>query len=60
MWSRMPSSSKLATALGATCFLVGVVGYVAFGWRFDSGGSSTATIAALVAALVALTVTLRD
>ena len=51
----MRSNSPLLRYVGIAAFVVAVVGFVAFGWRFDSaGGSPVAVAAAVVAAGLAL------
>lgn len=47
----MVDSSELLTLVGVLACVVGVVGYVAFGWRF---GDATSSPIAIVVALVAV------
>ncbi|WP_135827890.1 hypothetical protein [Halorussus halobius] len=57
----MRSQSIAGTAVGVLAFLVGLVGYVAFGWRFGDGASNPLTFGlAVVAVAVAVGLTVRD
>jgi len=57
----MRSQSIAGTAVGVLAFLVGLVGYVVFGWRFDDGASNPLGFGlALVAVAVAVALTVRD
>lgn len=56
----MRPDSKPLLYVGVAAFVVGVVGFVALGWRFDSpGGSPVAVAAAVLAAGLALYSTVR-
>ena len=58
--TRVRSDSKRLRYVGVAAFVVGLVGFVALGWRFDSaGGSPVAVAAAVVAAALALYSTIR-
>jgi len=54
----MRSQSRALRFIGLLACLVGVVGYVAFGWRFDSSGNSTVTALAVACVVVALAATI--
>lgn len=57
----MRFQSTTTRALGLLAFVVAVVGYVFFGWRFGDGTSNpVGIIFAIVAVLVGVAVTLRD
>jgi len=57
----MRSTSTATRTIGAAMFLVALVGYVVFGWRFGDGADSPIALGlALVAVAVAVGVTLRD
>lgn len=57
----MPDSSKLLPLAGLLACIVGVVGYVVFGWRFGGDTSSPVAVGvALVAVALAVGSTLRD
>ena len=57
----MRSRSRAIQALAVLAFVVGLVGYVAFGWRFDGGTDSpVALVLALLAVAVAVGATLRN
>ena len=57
----MRSRSITGTAVGVLALLVGLVGYVAFGWRFDDGASNPVGFGlALLAVAVAVGLTVRD
>ncbi|WP_254545195.1 hypothetical protein [Halomarina pelagica] len=53
------SRSNTLRYLGLAAFVVGLVGYVALGWRFDSTANPIALGFALVAVAVAVVSTLR-
>jgi uncharacterized membrane-anchored protein len=48
----------VVTAVAVVAFLVGLVGYTAFGWRFGGGGNSVATTLGVGFAVVAVAWTL--
>ncbi|MFC6732889.1 MULTISPECIES: hypothetical protein [unclassified Haladaptatus] len=45
--------------LGLLAFVVALVGFLVYGWRFDSGGDPLAVTLGVGAALLAILVTLR-
>ena len=56
----MRSDSPVLRYVGITAFVVAVVGFVAFGWRFDSAGEGPVAVAvALVCVGLALYSTVR-
>ncbi|MFC7199709.1 hypothetical protein [Halospeciosus flavus] len=48
------SQSKLLQSLGVIAALVGLVGYVVFGWRFGEGGGVVPNALGVAFALVAV------
>jgi uncharacterized membrane protein YhhN len=52
-----PGGGRVGVALGVAAFLVGIVGYVAFGWRFGGDGGTVPTVLGLLAVAVAVAVT---
>lgn len=57
----MLGSSKPLPLIGLLACAVGLVGYVALGWRFDGGTSSPVAVAvALVAVALAIGSTVQD
>ena len=57
----MRFESNVVRAVGVLAFVVGLVGYVAFGWRFGDGTNSPVALAfALLAVAVAVGATLRN
>ncbi len=54
----MRSQSPALRLLGLLAFLVGLVGYLAFGWRFDSSGNSVVTALAAACVVIALAATI--
>ncbi|WP_134669481.1 hypothetical protein [Halorussus marinus] len=57
----MRSTSTATRAIGVAMFVLALVGYVAFGWRFGDGVDSPIALGlALVAVAVAVGATLRD
>ncbi|WP_327050998.1 hypothetical protein [Halomicrococcus gelatinilyticus] len=56
----MRSRSRIGTVVGLAMFVVAVVGYVVYGWRFGDGVSSPVAMAlALVAVAVAVALNVR-
>ncbi|GAA0246066.1 hypothetical protein ACFFQF_05185 [Haladaptatus pallidirubidus] len=55
----MRSQSKALQLVGLLAFVVGLVGYTVFGWRFDSTGDPIITAVAVVCVVVAIVVTIR-
>ncbi|WP_338729048.1 multidrug transporter [Haladaptatus sp. DJG-WS-42] len=53
-----PKNSALRV-VGLLAFVVGLVGFLIYGWRFDTGGDPIATTLGVGAALLAILVTLR-
>ncbi|WP_227355351.1 hypothetical protein [Haladaptatus salinisoli] len=53
----MRFQSRPLQLVGLLAFVVGLVGYVVFGWRFDSSGSSIVTALGIAGALVAIALT---
>jgi uncharacterized membrane-anchored protein len=57
----VPDSSNYLALAGVIACVVGVVGYVALGWRFGDGSSSPVAVAiALVAVALAIGSTVQD
>lgn len=57
----MLDSSKPLFLIGLLACVVGVVGYVALGWRFDGGTSSPIAVAvALIAVALAIGSTVQN
>lgn len=54
----MPSSSTVGTVVGLAAFVLGVVGYTVFGWRFDGAAGPTVTAVAAVRVILAFAVTM--
>jgi len=55
----MRSRSRIGTVVGLAMFVVAVVGYVVYGWRFGGDSSTVATALALVAVAVAIALNVR-
>lgn len=53
----MRFNSPALQLVGVVACLVGLVGYVAFGWRFDSSGGPLVTAVAVVCVALAVGVT---
>ncbi|ODR82274.1 hypothetical protein BG842_23580 [Haladaptatus sp. W1] len=54
----MRSQSPALRLVGILACIVGVVGYVAFDWRFESTGSPVVTVLALACVVVAVAATI--
>ena len=56
----MRSRSRIGVVIGLAMFVVALVGYVFYGWRFGDGvNSPVATALALVAVAVAIALNVR-
>ena len=54
-----PSTSTLGTVAGLVAFVVGLVGYTVFGWRFGGDAGPVVTAVAAVCVLLAVVLTVR-
>ncbi|MFC4357354.1 hypothetical protein ACFO0N_05250 [Halobium salinum] len=54
-----PDSRGLGFYLGVATFVVGLAGYLLFGWRFGDGTDSVALLFGVAAAWAAVVLTLR-
>jgi hypothetical protein len=53
------SDSRLGTYLGVGAFVVGLAGYLVFGWRFGGETDSVGLLFGIAAAFAAIVLTLR-
>lgn len=56
----MPSNSTLGSVVGLAAFVVGLVGYTVFGWRFDGTAGPVVTALAAVCVVVAVALTVLN